>query len=50
VEYRRQGGSKHNVLPDFLIGAHAQTLGCPLLTRDTRKYSTYFPAVPLIAP
>jgi predicted nucleic acid-binding protein len=48
--YRRQGGTKGNVLPDFFIGAHAAVLGCPLLTRDTRRYAAYFPTVRLIAP
>ena len=37
-------------LPDFFIGAHAAVLGCPLLTRDTRRYAAYFPTVRLIAP
>lgn len=50
VQYRRQGGTKGNVLPDFFIGAHAAVLGCPLLTRDTRRYAAYFPSVRLIAP
>lgn len=50
VRYRQQGGGKRNVLPDFFIGAHAKALGCALLTRDTRKYRSYFPSVPLIAP
>jgi predicted nucleic acid-binding protein len=50
VLYRRQGGTKSNVLADFFIGAHATVLGCPLLTRDTRRYSAYFPGVRLIAP
>ena len=50
VLYRRQSGTKNNVLPDFFIGAHAAVLGCPLLTRDTRRYATYFPSVRLIAP
>jgi hypothetical protein len=48
--YRRQGGTKANVLPDFFIGAHAAVLGCPLLTRDPRRYATHFPTVRLIAP
>ena len=48
--YRRQSGTKSNVLPDFFIGAHAAVLGCPLLTRDTRRYQAYFPSVRLIAP
>jgi predicted nucleic acid-binding protein len=38
------------ILPDFLIGGHAQTLGASILTRDPRFYSTYFPSVPLITP
>lgn len=49
-QYRRRGGTKSNVLPDFFIGAHAAVLGCSLLTRDTRYYAAYFPTVPLIAP
>ena len=49
-QYRRQGGNRTNVLPDFFIGAHAAVLGCPLLTRDTRRYATHFPGVRLIAP
>jgi predicted nucleic acid-binding protein len=49
-QYRRRGGVKSNVLPDFFIGAHAAVQGCSLLTRDTRYYSAYFPTVPLLAP
>ena len=48
--YRRAGGSRSNVLADFFIGAHAQVEGLPILTRDTRRYRTYFPDVELIAP
>jgi len=50
VQYRRQGGVKHNVLGDFFIGAHAAVTKLPLLTRDTRRYRNYFPSVKLIAP
>ena len=50
VQYRRQGGKANNVLADFFIGAHAAVLGCPLLTRDARRYRSYFPSVELIAP
>lgn len=39
-----------NVLVDFFIGAHAAVLDCPILTRDTRRYHSYFPTVRLIAP
>ena len=50
VLYRRRSGKKTGVIADFFIGAHAAVLGCPILTRDTGKYSSYFPTVPLIAP
>lgn len=50
VRYRRQGGIKSNVLGDFFIGAHAAVAGYPILTRDTRRYASYFPGVSLIAP
>jgi predicted nucleic acid-binding protein len=47
---RRRGGTRNIGLPDFFIGAHAQASGLSILTRDTGRYVTYFPAVPLIAP
>jgi predicted nucleic acid-binding protein len=50
LEYRRRREGAGSVLPDFLIGGHAQTLGATILTRDPRFYKAYFPAVPLIAP
>ncbi len=50
VRYRRLGGIKSGVLADFFIGAHAAVLQCPVLTRDTRRYASYFPTVKLIAP
>ncbi len=50
VTYRRQGGTKSNVLADFFIGAHAAVAGCAILTRDARRYRAYFPSVPVITP
>ena len=50
LKYRRQGGTKTAPLPDFFIGAHAQALGIPILTRDASRYTSYFPGVPLICP
>jgi predicted nucleic acid-binding protein len=50
VLYRRQHGTKSNVLPDFFIGAHAAVLGFPLLTRDRKRYEAYYPSVRLITP
>jgi len=48
--YRKAGGTRTGVIPDFFIGAHAATLQIPLLTRDVGRYRTYFPALDLIAP
>jgi len=50
VRYRRAGGVRTGVLPDFFIGAHAAIEGWPLLTRDARRYRTYFPTLRVIAP
>jgi predicted nucleic acid-binding protein len=50
VQYRRQGGTKTNVLADFFIGAHAAVAGWPVLTRDVRRYASYFPTVALVSP
>jgi predicted nucleic acid-binding protein len=50
LQYRRRGGSKAQVLPDFFIGAHAAVEGWPLLTRDASRFRTYFPGLQVIAP
>lgn len=48
--YRQNNGQFKTALPDFFIGAHAQILSCPLLTRDPQRFATYFPDVELITP
>ena len=48
--YRRSGGVRTGVLPDFFIGAHAQVARLPVLTRDVKRFHTYFPEVALITP
>jgi len=48
LQYRRRRGSKSGVLPDFFIGAHAAVADIPILTRDVRRYRTYFPTVELL--
>ena len=48
--YRSGGGTKSGVLPDFFLGAHAVVSQSALITRDTGRYRTYFPAITLIAP
>ena len=50
LTYRRRGGTRRSPLPDFYIGAHAAIAGLPLLTRDPRRYRTYFPQLSLLAP
>lgn len=50
LRYRKAKGGKTGVLPDFFIGAQAQTEDWPLLTRDAARYRTYFPQARLIAP
>lgn len=48
--YRQSGGTRTGVLPDFFIGAHAADLQVHLLTRDSARFRTYFPALELITP
>lgn len=50
MEYRRRGGQKRAPLPDFYIGAHAAVTGRALLTRDPRRYRSFFPRLELISP
>ena len=48
--YRAAGGIRTGVLPDFFLGAHAEVTNSLLVTRDTRRYRTYFPTIELISP
>ncbi len=48
-DYRRRGGKRERVLPDFLIAGHAEALGAVLMTRD-RRMARYFPDLTLITP
>jgi predicted nucleic acid-binding protein len=50
LRYRRAQGSRTSPLPDFYIGAHAAIDGMTLLTRDAKRYRTYYPALELICP
>ena len=50
VQYRRSGGQRTGVLPDFFVGAHAAAQGWRLLTRDAPRFRTYFPTLDIVAP
>lgn len=48
--YRRAGGARERTLPDFLIGAQALLEGHNVLTRDPKRYRSYFPELNIISP
>jgi predicted nucleic acid-binding protein len=50
LKYRAAGGVRRSPLQDFYIGADAAVEGLTLLTRDPRRYRSYFPRLRLIAP
>jgi predicted nucleic acid-binding protein len=50
LAYRRRGGQREAILPDFLIGAHCVVRGHTLLTRDPRRMIDAFPTLSVIAP
>lgn len=50
ADYRRRGGEKRTILPDFLIGAQAELRGWPLVTRDRKGFASYFPELTIIDP
>lgn len=50
LRYRRAKGARTSPLPDFYIGAHAAIEGMALLTRDAKRYRTYYPKLELICP
>jgi len=48
--YRREGGPRTTILPDFLVAAHAATQADSLATEDRGYLRRYFPSVRLLSP
>ena|SRR5450631_3338637 len=48
--YRKQGGSRNRILPDFLIGAHAQLQASQLISRDSAFLKKLFPKLGILNP
>jgi len=49
-QYRKQGGNRSRILPDFLIGAHAQLQSSRLISRDSGFYQKLFPKLIILNP
>lgn len=50
AEYRRRGGRREVLIPDFLIGANAAHYSGQLLTTNPRDFLKYFPKLKVMTP
>lgn len=49
-DYRDRGGRREHLIPDFLVGAHAQTRSTRLLARDRGFFRRYFKPLQVLDP
>jgi len=50
LKYRTRGDAKSLPPPDFFIGAHAAIENLTLITRDAKRFKTYFPGLNMLSP
>lgn len=50
LRYRREGGPRQHLIPDFLVAAHACTQADRLAAIDRGYLHAYFPELPLLQP
>lgn len=50
LRYRREGGPRHHLIPDFLIASHASLQADRLAAIDRGYLRTYFPRLRLLTP
>lgn len=50
LRYRRNGGPRLNLIPDFIIAAHASVQADRLAALDRGYLRTYFPSLSLLSP
>lgn len=49
-EYRRDGGPREHLIPDFLVGAHAQQQADQIAAEDRGYLRRYFPRLRILRP